>query len=418
MMAMQQKKLKFTHPYGIFIIFFIVSFYFSLIGNYVLYFTGVKRGFVDFRMALGLWFVGFAVAILTFFCGKVLTLSRHVKRSDKEINSIINPKKFSFTADIIIIIGVLATFAVFAQIGFIPVFVATKGYLIDAERFSVMEAGWLNRFVYLLSMGLVMKIFEIQYFKRRSFKNIMLIIVAIISFVLYGSKYLILMPTVVAILNQHFFVRKIQFSKALSFRNIVIFLIIFYASIFFTNYRGLGRLVSNDLISDVFIVYFPESTGMAAIVNEAKVSSIRGNPFKSIFYSAVPNEVFRIFGVNKHKLKRDVIAYKEIMGARFLGGSARIGLIGEAYVVYGVAGVVGSMLVLSILILFIHYYIMRSIKFSFASLLCVILLFQLCWLLVSEVSNNMPLTFLYLYAGVIIHFITKQRFVRNENINA
>ena len=110
---------------------------------------------------------------------------------------------------VVIIIGVLATFAVFAQIGFIPVFVATKGYLIDAERFSVMEAGWLNRFVYLLSMGLVMKIFEIQYFKRRSFKNIMLIIVAIISLVLYGSKYLILMPTVVAILNQHFFVRKI-----------------------------------------------------------------------------------------------------------------------------------------------------------------------------------------------------------------
>lgn len=417
-MAMERKNLKITHPYGIFIIFFTVSFYFGLIGNFVLYFLGVKGGVVDFRLATELWFIGFAVAIFTFFCGKVLTLPSHAKSRNKETINAINQDRFCLIADIIIIFGVLATFAVFAQIGFVPVLVASKGYLIDAERFSVMDAGWLNRFVYLLSMGLVMKIFEIQYFKRKSFKNFLFLIVTIISLVLYGSKYLVLMPIVVAILNRHFFIEKIKLSKIFRFRNIVIFLIVFYASVFFTNYRGLGRLVSNDFISDVFIVFFPESRGMAAIVNENKISAIRGNPFKSIIYSAVPNEVFKIFGINKHKLKRDVITYKEIMGARFLGGSARIGLIGEAYVVYGIAGVVVSMLILSILVLFIHNYIMSSIKLSFASLLCVILLFQLCWLLVSEVSNNMPLTFLYLYAGIAIHLITKQRFVRNENFNA
>lgn len=335
-------------------------------------------------------------------------------------------------ATIGLILSIAGLLAFFARYG---VTMFSSGN-IDSWRFTLLHdpsTSYFNHLTYFGSFLLPIKLCTFVLLPKRSsvtrYRDILLMATQFLLLVLYGTKALFIFPVASFLLLYHYMVRPIRLRVILKWSPLL--LIALQLMVMYTNYRGLGRAISNDLISDIFIVTFPEFRGMAETVDIA----VRYNAFlpqssyPAIILGALPKELVAFLGLSKESVLSVgglpiSYYYKELMGESFPGGSARIGIVGELFMNSGLSGVFAGMLVYGAVIAWLDAFLQKTLSSknkAWIVPLIVPVTVQLLWLVVSELTTNLPLTYEWLYYSMamgmavhVVHNMQLRRAIRED----
>lgn len=307
--------------------------------------------------------------------------------------------------DLFVILGAVAVAAWFRREGVIPMFAGARG---DEVRFAIVarDTGLYSRFIYVSSVALAVRLAcwaaRLEPWSRfRALPTALVCTPTVIALVLFGSKYLYVFPALVAFLTWNRYRSNVRLLRP---RNVVIAVAAIYALVIVTNIRGLGRLISNSLLLDLFIMV-PEFRDMAATVAIAEDLGLTVNPFGFLLSAAVPSEVAGAFGiVQKADPAEIAFVYKNLLGYTFAGGSVRIGMLGEMFVSARWLGVVIGCGVLGGLIMTMDRVIRHAVCPTLRSVIAIAAGVQLLWHFQAEVPTMLPITYLfaYFFAGLLI----------------
>ena len=220
-----------------------------------------------------------------------------------------------------------------------------------------------------------------------------------VGLVLFASKYLYVYPLAVAFLAWNRYRAPVRIWRP---RVIVGFVVMLYLMVFVTNLRGLGRLVSNDLFTDVFIA-LPEYRDMAMSVAIADKLGMRVATYSQLLFAAVPSELLSIFGmVQKDDPAVVANVYKNLLGYTFAGGSVRVGLMGELFMNSRIPGVVVGMSIFAALLSGLDRAVAGWRLDGLLPLVALAFGFQTLWLFQSELPTALPIAYLFLYFLLLV----------------
>lgn len=208
-------------------------------------------------------------------------------------NSGIRIKPISF--GILLILEYLGIYLFTAGFKFIPLLAAD----IDEERFLLGEADRPGAGIgsLLINLGILCLI-DIYYSKTYKLKKIVLFIVVYIPFVLYGGRFLMIMPLVILVML--WFVQKVKSIRWKLIVKVAIGLgLAFGIMMFYGTFRKAGNDIETDLVLD-FVTgdLFPEFRGSIGSFTLNK-KDLTFDYWGFLLTSFFPGSITKIFGVDK-----------------------------------------------------------------------------------------------------------------------
>ena len=239
---------------NLFLTFWFVSVFISWIGTYVFIYNDIwisRFSNIDFTKAFLLNIFGMMVFLTSYYIFSQLAKLALKGKRDRLLSKP-NVKVIYDVSFIFIVCGIILIFLWLKQMGSFTALIndATRFQVINEENFS-----WFGRVIYGIPIAIIL-LLQNEWGRWR-IKTIIIVSLAMLLLILFGSKMLFVYPLIILTMNFNLLKRKIKFNpKLCSVAVIIVILLVFY-----TNYRGLSRPISNDVVSDFFIVIFPEFRG-------------------------------------------------------------------------------------------------------------------------------------------------------------
>jgi len=402
-----KKKMDIFKPINMLILFMVFSSMVSYLGYKVLAFYGFWRQNANFEFAFQLYTVAGFFLLTGYYL--VSPMSKIVKRSKRKLNI----KRLDKSCDIILTVNVVS-FVAFYGIFFGFQF-PMLSILPDQVRFEIIAHPMsfiLTRFLYPASVILGFKLTTIKLLwshrsKNKKILDSLLVAITFILFVLHGSKMRFITPVVIYILNYNTFIRKVRIKDLLRLKYVIVIVMAIFLLAEYTHLRGgletYKKISKQPLPVSFFRVLLPPFRTMAALLDSPPYIQT----LDAIWISAIPNEVFGFLGYSKElyksKLRDTLLDIKEInLGSRFVGGTARFGIIGELFFNGGYPCLIIGMIIYGIIFALLQRYANSK---SFGAMIANALTWSLVWLIVSELPNNLPMFYLQFYFLILLGFI-------------
>jgi hypothetical protein len=292
----------------------------------------------------------------------------------------------------------------FGRVGVVPLLQTDD--LIDYVRFKITETSEFSMYGRLIYLGIPacgIKLFlmalktKIFLMKNSAFDYILTSIYLILAFS-SGAKANFIIPFIMAIYAYSMCITPINIKKYFRPKYLFFLFIILYALVILTNYRGLGRVISDDVISDFFIPFFSEFRELSRVVDISQNVEIKLSSPDILVLDLIPNEFFELVGMDKRTIRSRDAAYvlKDILGYKFEGGGVRIGFPGELFLNWRYLGVLAGMSILGYILALLFNAIVDN-KFTLKAMSLSIICVQLMLLHAQELYINLPSTYLYMY---------------------
>jgi hypothetical protein len=241
---------------------------------------------------------------------------------------------------------------------------------------------------------------------------------------LYGSKYLLIMPIVGWWLTRPLY-RGYRWSIGKLLGVAVAFPLIIFTATLYTNYRSFGAPTFTPV--DVFAVLMPEQRDGAFLMaraSDGKIDSNRayGRELAIAGLVALTNKAL-VEGATSHDLL-EIVARKESLkgplGYSFVG-TPREGMIADAFLGAGWAGLVATSLVIALLLALSYLVMFRWARGLIASYTAGVTFFNILWTFNSTIPISLPFAGIILYWGLgvwglahLIGIVAKPATVRGE----
>ncbi|MFA6217697.1 MAG: O-antigen polymerase [Candidatus Omnitrophota bacterium] len=345
-MYLKKKYVKIT-PSSIIIAFFLLIPFVGIMGykNYIDIYGCYMGGKLNFDYPLFVWYLG--ASVFTFS-----VLIFHIVIRDKGIpmHYVWKTEMLQKSLKFFILISLFFTLLSIVKIGYIPIF---KGN-IDVERFMYRNivGDYTSKFskLWIIAFFISSYLFCIEVKSRKRYLLIMIVCGFFLS--IYGQRMYLL------ICFSYFALIFIKFNKKIDFKKLIVFLaIIVLMFLSIAQLRGDWnyKLKSLSPVKQISIKTFGEWKEYSYVLNKFTNESgfLKHRIFTGVFAAIVPKQVWLMVGQDKNELLSfNAPAYFGEYFGHYAG--IRIGIIGEAYVGYGILGVVILMFVLGFLVVLLE----------------------------------------------------------------
>ena len=378
-----QKEIGFFSGHNFFVIFWMVWLFTAWWGKYYYVANQIwlkRNSAINFEKYFILNI--FAIIVLEMAYHFSIRFSKRVNQDNEKAYIRMENDNFSNINKVINVIMIITTIVIliyYEIIGTIPFFYEGN---IDEYRFKIQEySSVFNYLNYFISILLMLKLYVVILIKKINIWDILIMSVGALMLVFYGAKMLVLSPIIVAFL---LFYNVNQERKIITLKNIVVAIMILLIIVFYTNYRGLNKLVSDGIISDILLFVGGEFRDASRFVDIVDANNIYMDTIKQTIFTILPSSIENF--ISDVPIPNIGYEIKELLGYSYQGGSTRVGILAEMYVYGRWLTIFIAFLILGLVMGKIDREIINIKKRDdkWSPLYMYMLVFQISWLLVSE----------------------------------
>jgi hypothetical protein len=265
---------------------------------------------------------------------------------------------------------------------------------------------WYSSFS--LGLGFLLPIIN-KKFVFRSFLILMVILQTIIL-ILYGSKYLLLLPALSSLLVIHNYYN-IGLKPLTLLKYFLLFLILVFLATIYTNYRSAGKaFMAEQIFVDIFATFMPEQRDAAYLISEY------GECFYDKYYLTNNALIFLaslthkslvevITNYNMKSISQQIFSHKAVLGIPLNSINPRIGIIGSSYLYGGKAGCAVT-LTFFVVFLFSTYMVgFRRKRNILGNYFGILIYLNVLWLFNSNFITHLPFIAINIYFVIIFLII-------------
>lgn len=334
------------------LIFIIASVALSMTGDFV--FRGTTNYYAHRDHVYSLYYSIFLILVFSLFISFRFTKYAIDRRGCfVEKGKKTSKEEFAATGVIAYFIILYFIFTLGIEVFILREMITWKGYFgseyYDIIRFETVTT-WKGavKLFYVTSFFSGLTVLFLLLYKVFAFRKI-LASIAIVNFILlflYGSKFLMLLPLLGAIITLSIY-KQIK----MTLPGIALLLLLTLASAtlatLYTNYRAASVLFQDkNILVDFFATVMPEQRDGAYLMTAFGSHFVDKYYYEdhliAFFIALIPRKLSsHFFDLDAYSSRHHII--KHILGYTFLGGSARAGLIGESYFRAGIGGLLFSL---------------------------------------------------------------------------